>query len=174
MSSTRPRTSADHLGNHPMFAPRVQRHAFSLVELIVVLIILGVICTIAVICMGAAAANSAEAALAADLARLRGAIDMFTAEHGESSPRLATFTDQLTAYSSSGGHAQPAANTGHIYGPYLRQIPNLPIGADKGKTTVVGNYQEGNGWVYNQSSGAIAANCAPAEVDSRGKRYDAY
>lgn len=151
-----------------------RRSAFSLIELIVVLVILGVLCAIASVCMGAAAANSCEAALKADLARLRGAIDMFTVEHAETPPRLVGFADQLTTYTNGGGHALPAANSGHIYGPYLRQIPLLPMGADKGKNTVVDNYQAGNGWVYEQSTGAIAPNAAPTELDSRGKPLNSY
>jgi prepilin-type N-terminal cleavage/methylation domain-containing protein len=155
-------------------SPRSHRRAFSLIELVIVLVIMGVISAIAAVCMGAGAAGSCEAALAADLSRLRGAIDMFTVEHGENSPRLDGFAEQISTYTNGGGHAQPTANAGHSYGPYLRQIPLLPAGADKGKNTVVGRYQPGNGWVYEQSTGAIAANAAPTELDSHGKPFDSY
>ena len=82
----------------------------------------------------------------------------------------------MTQYSEGSGTKAGARDVaeGMIYGPYLRAVPALPVGERKGKNGVVGAVGYDGGWVYDQSTGRIHANCKPAEVDSSGKRYAAY
>ena len=62
----------------------------------------------------------------------------------------------------------------HIYGPYIRQVPALPVGAEKGSTGIAAAAAAGVGWIYTASSGAIYANCTDLEVDATGKKYKDY
>lgn len=151
--------------------------AFSLIELVIVIVIIGIIGAIAIPRMSRGSAGAAEGALTANLARLRNALDLYQAEHGGTYPTLANFTQAMLQFSNEQGTAfsptRDPAN-GIVFGPYLRSIPPLPVGADKGRNTVVGSYTPGNGWVYNQSTGEIRANCADSEVDQRGVPYNQY
>ena len=91
------------------------------------------------------AAGAADSALSGNLAVLRSAIDLYAAEHGGAYPTLAKIEEQLTLYSNyTGADTQAARDATHPYGPYLRSVPPLPVGADKGKTSFVANYTAGN------------------------------
>jgi prepilin-type N-terminal cleavage/methylation domain-containing protein len=152
-----------------------QARAFSLIELVIVVVIIGIIAAIAVPRMSRGAAGAADSALSANLSILRNAVDLFQTEHGGTFPSLANLPNALTQYSNAAGNTFSATKTAtEIYGPYLRSIPPLPVGADKGATTFVATYTAGNGWVYNALTGAITANCAPGEVDARGVAYNTY
>jgi prepilin-type N-terminal cleavage/methylation domain-containing protein len=152
------------------------RRAFSLIELVIVIVIIGVLAAIAVprLSRGAAAAN--ENALAANLSVVRGALEMYAAEHGQTYPALADLEKALTQYSNAAGTSFGDRNaaTGVIYGPYLRTVPALPVGANRGKTAFVASLGGDGGWVYDATKGTIQANCADSEVDSNGKKYNTY
>lgn len=149
--------------------------AFSLIELVIVVVIIGIIAAIAVPRMSRGAAGAADSALTANLAVLRNAIELFQAEHGGAYPKLADMPGALTQYSNVLGTTFSATKTAEcIYGPYVRAVPSLPVGADKGKSSFIGAYAAGNGWVYNETTGTIIANCPDTEVDARGVKYNTY
>lgn len=149
--------------------------AFSLIELVIVVVIIGIIAAIAVPRMSRGAAGASDNALAANLSVLRNAIDLFQTEHGGTFPLLADMPNALTQYSDAAGTSFSATKDAtHIYGPYLRSVPPLPVGADKGKVSFIGVYTAGNGWIYNQATGVVTANTGPAEADATGKLYTAY
>jgi len=151
------------------------RRAFSLIELVIVVVIIGIIAAIAVPRMSRGAAGAADSALTANLAVLRNAVELFQAEHGGEYPKLANLPQAFTQYSDILGTTFSATKTTTcIYGPYLRAVPTLPVGADKGKTSFIGTYTASNGWVYNETTGAVIANCPDAELDARGVKYNTY
>jgi general secretion pathway protein G len=150
------------------------RAGFSLLELVIVIVIIGIIAAIAIPRMSRGAAGAADSALSGNLAVLRNAIDLYAAEHTGAYPKLATISDQLTKYSDHAGATSDTKDADHPYGPYVRAIPPLPVGADKGKTSFVGAYTAGNGWVYDEVNGTVTANCADTEVDATNKKYNAY
>ena len=157
-----------------MLARENRRKGFSLLELVIVVVIIGIIAAIAIPRMSRGAAGAAEAALTGDLAVLRNAIDLYTVEHGGTPPAEATFEAQLTTYTDSVGDAQATRDTTHYYGPYIRKIPPLPVGARKGATGVKATDGAGIGWIYIESTGSITANCTDTEVDASGKKFNTY
>jgi prepilin-type N-terminal cleavage/methylation domain-containing protein len=165
-----------------MFAASRRDRAFSLIELVIVIVIIGIIGAIAIPRMSRGAAGAADGALTADLARLRNAVDLYQAEHNGTFPDLVTnqgtqltqYTDENGVVASSKGAATAGGLTA-IYGPYLRTIPTLPVGGNKGKAgfaAAAGGSLVG--WVYVQASGAVNANCPDSETDVRGIKYNAY
>jgi prepilin-type N-terminal cleavage/methylation domain-containing protein len=148
------------------------RSAFSLIELVIVVVIIGIIAAIAIPRMSRGASGAADSALIADLKVLRSAIDLYYTEHG-SMPTAAGFVNQMTQYSSADGSTFSATKTTTcIYGPYLRAIPALPVGAKKGNTGVAAVDGAGVGWLY--VGGAITANTTGSELDDRGIAYNTY
>lgn len=152
------------------------RRAFSLIELVIVIVIIGVLAAIAVPRLSRGATTAGENALAANLAVIRNAIELFQVDHNGAYPSLAKLEDSLTKYSDiTGGTTgdRDVAN-GIIFGPYMRAVPPLPVGANKGKATFIDTLGGNGGWVYDATKGTVIANCANGEVDSNGKKYNTY
>ncbi len=139
--------------------------AFSLIELVIVVVIIGMIAAIAIPRMSRGAAGAAEGVLDGDLAVMRNSIDLYAAEHLSAFPALATFNAQVTMYTDDAGGTSATKDATHIYGPYLRKIPPLPMGQWEGDTNLKSPgaippvAEESNaGWLYDESSGQIWAN----------------
>jgi hypothetical protein len=121
---------------------------------------------------GAIGAN--ESNLTANLRVLRNAIDLFQTEHEGTYPAVATIDTQLTQYTDISGTVSATKTGAYIYGPYIRSIPPLPVGAKKGKSGIAAADGGTIGWIYDASTGVIKANCPDAEVDSKGVKYNTY
>ena len=149
--------------------------AFSMIELVIVVVIIGIIGAIAIPRMSRGAGGAADSALVADLAVLRNAIDLYEAEHGGDYPSFADFENQLTQFTDAVGDAQATKDATHIYGPYLRAVPSLPVGSNKGQTAFVAT-QGGTtaGWVYDDTTGTVSANLPGGETDDSGTAYNTY
>ena len=161
---------------------RKASRAFSLVELVIVVVILAIIGAIAIPRMSRGAKGASDSALISDLAVFRSAIDLYATEHGGDLPGLTVVT-QLTQYSDINGGVLALKDATHIYGPYLRQIPPMPVGSKKGArdvfvTTVAADTPPGgaatDGWWYNSATGEIRANLPVGDVDESGKKYNTY
>jgi type II secretion system protein G len=155
-----------------MLAAIRSRRGFSLIELVIVVLILGIIAAIAVPRMSRGARGAQDSSVASDLAVLRSAIDMYHSEHG-SFPVASKFVGQLTTYTDDAGGPSATADATHIYGPYLRAVPALPVGTEKGSTGVAAAAAAGIGWLYNETTGVITANSGAA-TDTAGKLYTSY
>jgi len=147
---------------------------FSLLELVVVVVIIGIIAAVAIPRMSRGSAGAADVALSGNLAVLRNAIDMYAAEHAGAFPKVAVVTDALTKYTDSAGDVSDKRDTTHLYGPYVRKIPPLPVGAAKGNTGIAAKTGADVGWIYNQTTGDIRANTTRKEKDAAGKLYSDY
>ena len=150
-----------------------KRCGFSLIELVIVVVIIGIIGAIAIPRLSRGAEGASDSALAGDLAVLRNAIDLYATEHGGDFPTVGDFVAQLTTYTDANGNDSATKTGAYIYGPYIRKIPALKVGDEKGSTTVAAADAAGVGWVYNATTGEITANTG-TETDASGKLYTAY
>jgi general secretion pathway protein G len=158
---------------------RAARSGFSLIELVIVVVIIGIIAAIAIPRLSRGASGAADSALSGNMSVMRNAIDLYATEHGGAYPAVATFADQLTLYSDSSGATSATKTATAIYGPYMRKIPTLPVGANKNSTTIVdgssGTPGAGaGGWFYNPTTGEIRSNTPDSEKDAAGKIYNTY
>ena len=157
---------------------RTNKHTgrgFSMLELVIVIVILGIIAAIAIPRMSRGSEGAADAALTANLAVLRNAIDLFVAEHDGTFPAAADCADALSQYSNKlGDDFVTTRDVNHIYGPYVRQVPALPVGAEKGSTGIDDTAASGIGWIYDDTTGAIHSNTTALEKDASGKLYSDY
>jgi prepilin-type N-terminal cleavage/methylation domain-containing protein len=150
------------------------RRGFSLIELVIVIVIIGIIGAIAIPRMSRGAAGAADSALSANLAILRNGIEMYTQEHQGLRPTVADFVPQMTTFSNIGGGTSATQTGAYIYGPYMRSIPALPVGANKGSTAIAAAQAANVGWVYTVATGDIVAGTTAGENDSAGKAYNTY
>ena len=148
---------------------------FSLIELVIVVVIIAIIGAIAIPKMSRGAAGAGDSALIQDLSVLRSALDLYQTENGGNYPTLANLSLALTGY-NDGTNSAPVAtkDATHIYGPYLRSVPALPVGLAKGGNTFAAAQAAMPttvGWVYTLATGQIAPNTTIAEVDAKGVVY---
>ena len=153
------------------------RRGFSLIELVIVIVIIGIIAAIAIPRMSRGAEGAAESSLKANLAVLKNAVDLFHSEHEGKYPNTATFALELTGFTNLAASANGTAKntaTGLIYGPYLREIPPMPVGGVGTKLKTVGDTlgAASIGWVYTEATGNIQANSAL--VGSNGLAYSSW
>lgn len=147
------RTRRPHLGR-----------GFSLIELVIVVMILGVVAAIAVPRLGGAAERAQAANLAANVVRIQKAIDLYTAEHGDQCPASdgaggfqtngRWVVERLEHQTDADGTINPTTG---LYGPYLRAFPANPV---NGRRTVridgAAAGADTHGWRYDTSTRTIA------------------
>ena len=170
-----------------------KRSGFSLVELVIVIVILGIIAAVAIPRITSGSRNAGESALRANIQTMRNAIDWYYAEHGNTFPAAKgdgvnlldtpeAFTTQLTQYSKADGTVSATPDAAFPFGPYIRgNLPKLTVGTNIGKNTVemknqaadlAVNVAGGTGWIYNVATGQIMANADDAA--NAGGTYDAF
>ena len=146
---------------------------FTLLEMMLVVVIIALIAAIAIPKFSRGAAGANDSAVSGNLVTLRNAIDMFQVEHGGVYPTVANIVTQLTQFSDATGATSATKDTTHIYGPYLRRVPALPVGANKGNSGIAAAAGTGVGWIYNAATGAIQTSTT-TETDSAGLAYTTY
>jgi type II secretory pathway pseudopilin PulG len=142
-------------------------------EVVIVVAIIAILAAIGIPRMSRGSRGASDSAVGGNLAVLRNAVDLFGAEHGGVFPTTANIVNQLTKYTDIAGAVSDTKTTTHIYGPYLRSIPPLPVGSKKGSTGIAATDANGVGWLYTEASGKIAPNTG-TEKDDKDKLYSEY
>lgn len=134
---------------------RIRNHrGFTLVEILIVVVILGVLAGIVVPQFSDAAETSRESALMQNLFRMRQQIELYHSEH-DSYPTLTNFINQMTLPSDTDGNTAALGTPGHPLGPYLHRMPNNPFT----DTIPIGDGAVGSSaWYYDELTGHIAPN----------------
>jgi len=161
----------------------VGRGVFTLMELAVVAVVLGVVATIVGPRMTRASSSSprvGEQLLVGHLKALRTAVRAYADEHGGHLPAgdSETVTGQLTRYTDWSGAVSGVWTPRFHLGPYLREIPAIPIGVRRNCAAFCAPGHTAAdavaGWVYDAGTGHVLPNVGPADVDSRGTPYSSY
>ena len=132
---------------------------FTLVEILIVVVILGILAAIVIPQFTDASTQSKVSSCLSSLQSLRSQIELYKIQHNDNPPATGTFAEatfvaQMETYSDASGTTAAAKNTGTgiIYGPYVQDLPTNPWNdsdsvAAADATTV--------GWVYDNSTGDI-------------------
>ena len=136
---------------------RRSESGFTLVELLIVVIILGILAAVVIPQFNTAAAESKESALASNLATIRQAIELYKVQHNDTFPDAAIVVKLTTSTDATGA-------AGTKYGPYIRNsFPADPINASAAVKTAAampGAPAGAEGWVYATGNGEFRANVA--------------
>ncbi len=95
---------------------RKSRRGFTLVEILIVVVILGILAAIVIPQFTNASQNARESSLQSTLQTLRSQIQLYKLQHGDVLPDLVTDWNPLTASTSYGNPSQ-------TFGPYMQAIP---------------------------------------------------
>jgi type II secretory pathway pseudopilin PulG len=152
--------------------------AFTLIEILVILVVVGIIAGIAIPRLNRAPEPTVDSAIADELAIMRAAIDQYQSEHNGSYPSATSaevFVNQLTGFTDVAGDTQARRDRSHVLGPYLKGVPTLPVGTNKGLNTVTVTGPAGTGafgWYYDGTT--VWANNPPTDVDAKATAYNSY
>jgi prepilin-type N-terminal cleavage/methylation domain-containing protein len=140
------------------------RRSFTLVELLIVVLILGILASVVVPMFADASSEAATSTVQSDLQVMRHAIQMYFVEHKGGYPGALT---ALARYTSEAGAMSTSKSATYKYGLYIRAIPPCPVGPYKGATgwaaananppTVVSNTPT-VGWLYHWQTGGVWVN----------------
>ncbi len=153
---------------------QTRQSGFSLVELVIVVVVIGIIAAIAVPRISRGSQGATEAALEGNLSILRKAVEIYAAEHNGLYPTAAGIEDQLLKYTDLQGNVSDVRTQKHMYGPYLRQLPPLPVGLREGQRSIATSDANDVGWIYEPDSGDIRPNTGDSAVDSFGNLFKNY
>ena len=138
------------------------RRGFTLVEILVVVVILGVLAAIVVPQFTSAAGQSRESAAQQTLHRMRQQIEVYQGHHGRYPPSAATLEQQLSSATDAAGSVGTPGSSGFPFGPYIREMPVNPAtgGNSVGDTPVTGGGT--SDWYYDSATGSLHANDSAA------------
>ena len=122
-----------------------KNHGFTLVEILIVVVILGILAAIVIPQFSQASLEARESSLKSDLQAIRSQIELYKIQHLEELPTVANFATVMTTVTNLAGTAW-AAGDGTAYGPYMRAVPDNPF--------TNGNTVDGvaNDWLYTPAA----------------------
>jgi type II secretion system protein G len=167
----------------------MKKKAFTLVELILVITILGILAALVMPTFQGNIATAKESAAKSDLMALRTQIELYKLQHNQYPPGyvngvgtdIATLVLQLTATSTVTGIVSPSTipTDPFLYGPYIKKIPPNPFNklstiAYVAEATAFSAAVDGtsSGWLYKKETAEIVMNWTG--TDKEGVNYYDY
>ncbi len=138
------------------------RSGFTLVEILIVVIILGIMAAIGIPQFLNASTDSKLSNLKTNLQTVRAQLLLYKTQHIEHFPDAGISTE-LTMFTDITGGTATAADATHTFGPYLQAMPINPIsntGAVRfvtGVATLFAAPTTDAGWYYNSDTGEFRA-----------------
>ena len=167
----------------PMKSSNTMRRGFTLVELLIVVIILGILAAVVIPQFASSTEDGKTSTLTASLSTLRNAIERYYHQHGATYPgenrhsngapsategqARDAFINQLTLYSDAIGLTSATKSAVFKYGPYLKrsELPGNPfselttIRFDITETDISVAASDGSaGWKFYIKTGRLIAN----------------
>lgn len=175
-----------------MYAHRTasaSRRGFTLIEILIVVILLGVLGSIIIPQLSGATTAARESTLREDLRYLRTQIGVFKLQHRDVAPGYpggdttaaaseADFLDHMTKFTDERCAVSATETATHRYGPYLTEMPPNPLTGKKTVLVVVGttmpapDESQSHGWIYNAELQKILPN--KTGIDTQGVPYTSY
>ena len=141
-----------------------RRPAFTLVEILIVVIILGILAAIVIPQFTSATQDARKSNMRNQLQTLRGTAELYRVEHRDTAPLMVTDGWELfTAKTDIDGNVDPAGR----WGPYIQSPPVNPLTNSSDIVAVGTGAAASNGWFYNEATGQFfGANASGALSDT--------
>ena len=145
------------------------KSGFTLVEILIVVVILGILAAIVIPQFTDAATQAKESSLKTDLQAIRSQIELYKIQHTDALPDAAgtdaNFVECMTGETDMDGD-QWAAGAGTVYGAYMQSIPENPYnGLRTVRTAASGTPGSGSGWMYDSADGTFYADCDDGDAN---------
>ena len=137
-----------------------KRSGFTLVEILIVVVILGILAAIVIPQFTDASTQAKNSSVQADLQTIRSQIELYKIQHTDALPGAATgtsFTEAMTGTTGVDG-----LKAGSTYGPYLQSIPANPFLSGATADDILEEAVDGAGgntvgWHWNTLTGKFQA-----------------
>lgn len=145
-----------------MQARKGKNKGFTLVEILIVVVILGILAAIVIPQFTNASESAKASSLISQLQTIRSQLELYQVQHNGNYPALSTNWNQMTSVTDING----TVGSGNL-GPYLQKPPTNPFITSTGDAWWKVNQVTGSGtalaaaadtaWAYNQTTGQIKA-----------------
>ena len=139
------------------------KSGFTLVEILIVVVILGILAAIVIPQFTEASTEAKTSSLCTDLQTIRSQIELYKIQHNDAKPEMAVAIsggdNDLTQPTDIDGTVV-AVGTANSYGPYIQKVPTNQfndldtIRVEAGVSTAGA---DSAGWVFNTDTGAFHA-----------------
>ena len=159
---------------------RAATKGFTLVEILIVVIILGILAAIVIPQFTEASSEARVSNLMTNLQTIRSQLLLYKTQHLENYPADGNgeghdeFEDEMCSYSDEDGETQNTPDSDHPYGPYLTSVPVNPLSNDNtvrivqdGDTAFAAPQADG-GWYFNTETGEFRADLTDAHETTDG------
>ena len=150
----------------PMFVRRRLSRGFTLIEILIVVIILGILAAIVIPQFSSASNDARKSNVQSTVQTLRSQVALYKLQHQDTLPDLVTSWNPLILKTDAAGSTTPAAGA-QTFGPYMQDTPTNSL---NGKTNVVngtGSVTTACGFVYDYASGAGSGKVWGTDIDGK-------
>jgi len=154
-----------------------RKHGFTLVEILIVVIILGILAAVVIPQFSDASDDTRGSSAMTNLKTIRSQLQLYRAQHGEAYPT--DFDNQMTLFTDAGGTTNASQTTTYRFGPYLLRVPSNPY---TGVSTVTAVADAGTaytaaadmtfGWWYNSATGEFRCHVPDSVVTPDGTQVN--
>jgi len=134
------------------------RSGFTLIEILIVVIILGILAGIVIPQFTHATTDARQAGVQTTAQSLRAAVQLYYYQHNDTLPPTTNFWTLMITQSDALGNPYTSSSPSGPFGPYMQNVPTNGL---NGASTVIDAYvAPGNstssacGWVYDYSNGS--------------------
>ena len=166
-------------------APGQRRGAFTLIEILIVIVILGVLAAIVIPELSSASRQAREGVLKDDVRFMRDQIFRYKIQHDDvapgypagnvaAAPTAADFVAQMTSYTDLRSNTNAAYTNVFRYGPYLTKIPDNPL-TGRSEVLVIANgapfpaadRSQPYGWMYKPETSEFIPNLDGVDLENK-------
>ena len=150
-----------------MHARKMVAKGFTLVEILIVVVILGILAAIVIPQFTNASESAKSSSMLSTLQTVRSQIELYKNQHNNTEPDLVTDWTQFTLYTDIDGNTNATKTAVFTYGPYMQKAPVNPF---TGGSTVAADNSED--WQF--ASGVFKAVVDSTQATDLGLTTDDY